>query len=73
MLGHSEGVKSGKQAPKWDSAVEEREEEAEAAQPQDEPPFKGPPRNAMAGVLISDWAHGRVDTLVRASDGEVDV
>ena len=22
--------------------------------------FKVPPRNALAGVLISDWAHGRV-------------
>ncbi|KAI0081983.1 hypothetical protein K474DRAFT_1703450 [Panus rudis PR-1116 ss-1] len=25
-----------------------------------DPPFKLPPRNALAGVLISDWAYGRV-------------
>jgi NAD+ diphosphatase len=24
-----------------------------------EPPFRVPPRNAIAGVLISDWAYGK--------------
>ena len=62
VLSHSEGTKSGKQAPKWDSGTEERRpEEAEETHASDEPPFKGPPRNAMAGVLISDWAHGKVN------------
>ena len=60
MLSHSDGTKSGKQAPKWDSASEDNPEEAEATQATDEPPFKGPPRKAMAGVLISDWANDRV-------------
>lgn len=60
MLSHSGGVKSGKDAPKWDSGTEERSEVQESAQPQDEPYFKAPPRNAMAGVLLSDWANGKV-------------
>ena len=63
VLAHSEGVKSGKQAPKWDSAAEDKPEEVEQSQTVSEPPFKVPPRNAMAGVLISDWAHGRVNVL----------
>ena len=62
VLNHTEGLKTGKDAPKWDSGVEEKVEEAkDAQQKQDEPPFKAPPRNAMAGVLLSDWANGKVD------------
>lgn len=63
MLAHSEGTNSGKQAPKWDSGTEERPDEAEPRRADDEPLFKAPPRNAMAGVLITDWAHGKVDLL----------
>jgi len=29
-----------------------------------EPPFRVPPRTAIAGVLISDWAFGRVSAEV---------
>ncbi|KAI0088143.1 NUDIX hydrolase domain-like protein [Irpex rosettiformis] len=62
VLNHTEGLKTGKDAPKWDSGVEEKVEEAkEVPEKLDEPPFKGPPRNAMAGVLLSDWASGKVD------------
>ena len=62
VLNHTEGLKSGKDAPKWDSAVEEKAAEVQEAQrKQDEPPFKAPPRNAMAGVLLSDWANRKVD------------
>jgi NAD+ diphosphatase len=28
-----------------------------------EPPFRVPPRTAIAGVLISDWAYGKAPTL----------
>ena len=27
---------------------------------EDEPPFRLPPLTAIAGVLVSDWAHRRV-------------
>lgn len=60
MLVHSEGIKSGSDAPKWDSGAEERREAQDPSQVQDEPYFKAPPRNAMAGVLLSDWAYGKV-------------
>ncbi len=32
-----------------------------------EPSIKLPPRNALAGVLVSDWAHGRI---VVGGDGQ---
>lgn len=64
MLNHADAT-APKQAPKWDSSVEETAQADEAAPSQGEPPFKGPPANAMAGVLISDWAHGRVDVSLR--------
>lgn len=54
------------EAPKWDSAAEENASQAaELAKAQDEPPFKGPPPNAMAGVLIREWAEGKVDIGTR--------
>ncbi len=61
VLAQSEGTKSEKQAPKWDSGSEEKVESSPEDHPKDEAPFKAPPRNAMAGVLISDWAHGKVN------------
>ncbi|PSS37541.1 hypothetical protein PHLCEN_2v617 [Hermanssonia centrifuga] len=61
VLAQSEGTKSEKQAPKWDSSSEEKVESSPEDHPKDEAPFKAPPRNAMAGVLISDWAHGKVN------------
>lgn len=62
VLNHTEGLKTGKDAPKWDSGVEEKVEDVKEAQKsQEELLFKAPPRNAMAGVLLSDWANGKVD------------
>lgn len=61
MLAHSEGMKAGKDAPKWDSGEEERIHKQEQIRSQNEPALKVPPRNAMAGVLLSDWAHGKVN------------
>lgn len=71
VLTHSDGA-AAKQAPKWDSGVEDtaQHEEVVITQTQNEPPFKGPPPNAMAGVLISDWAHGRV-SLSEKQDGDL--
>lgn len=53
------------EAPKWDSAAEESASQATEPKSQDEPPFKGPPPNAMAGVLIREWAEGKVDIGTR--------
>ncbi len=61
VLAHAEGAKLGKQAPKWDSGSEDRPEQTDQVASADEPSFKIPPRNAMAGVLISDWANGKVN------------
>ncbi|KAI0339943.1 hypothetical protein BDW22DRAFT_1431420 [Trametopsis cervina] len=67
VLASAEGS-STKDAPKWDSAVEEqRTDTAESAQKSDEPPFKPPPPNAMAGVLLRDWAQGKVDIREQVS------
>lgn len=69
VLAHTDGA-AVKQAPKWDSGVEETAQHEEVATTPNEPPFKGPPPNAMAGVLISDWAHGRV-SLSERQDGDL--
>ena len=59
-----------KEAPKWDSAVEETAKAEETTKSQNEPLFKGPPHNAMAGVLINDWARGKVGISERY-DGDL--
>ena len=69
VLASSDGA-APKQAPKWDSGVEETGHAEEIVKAQNEPPFKGPPPNAMAGVLISDWAHGRV-SLSEKQEGDL--
>ena len=56
---------SAKHAPKWDSGVEETAPAEDVAKATNEPLFKGPPPNAMAGVLISQWAYGKVDVSLR--------
>lgn len=61
---------SAKQAPKWDSGVEESAPAEEVAKPNNEPLFKGPPHNAMAGVLINHWAYGKVD-VGRRGEGDL--
>ena len=64
MLAHNEGTKVGKDAPRWDSATEDRLEATQKKQQtlaEDQPYFNAPGRNAMAGVLLTDWAHGKVD------------
>lgn len=68
VLAQSDGAP--KEVPKWDSAAEETVAAAEVKQSRDEPLFKGPPSNAMAGVLISNWASGKVDVSER-NDGDL--
>ena len=50
-----------------DAAVQDRDSQAPSrnasdpvAHGNDEPAFRIPPRTAIAGVLISDWAFGKV-------------
>ncbi|GJE92792.1 NADH pyrophosphatase domain-containing protein [Phanerochaete sordida] len=69
VLAHADSA-SAKQAPKWDSGVEEAAPAEEAARTQNAPLFKGPPPNAMAGVLIAHWAQGKVDVSAR-QDGDL--
>ena len=61
VIAHSETAKSGNDAPKWDSGVEEAAPRKLPVDIKEGPSFKFPPRNAMAGVLVSDWANGKVD------------
>lgn len=42
--------------------MQKADEQARDA-PVDLPPFRVPPRTAIAGVLISDWAYGRAEGL----------
>jgi NAD+ diphosphatase len=67
VLAHADAAKAEKDAPKWDSGVEDRAEPQAEALKRDEPDLKVPPRNAMAGVLLSDWANGKVDISMENS------
>ena len=70
MLAHPHGTRMGNRDPrKPDSETTagslagdaQKSGDAATAHPDaDEPPFRLPPISAIAGVLISDWAHRKV-------------
>jgi NAD+ diphosphatase len=59
-VGASVGDALGGDAAVQDGDSQIRSAAALAADGKDEPAFRVPPRTAIAGVLISDWAFGKV-------------
>jgi NAD+ diphosphatase len=70
VLAHRDGTNLSKRHPGGgsgafahsDPSIKHRINES-GQQEEDSPPFVVPPKTAIAGVLISEWAHGRVKHL----------
>ena len=48
-----------------DSSSQPRNASATVTSGVDDPPFKVPPRTAIAGILISDWASGNASVTIK--------
>ncbi|KAF5357367.1 hypothetical protein D9758_005902 [Tetrapyrgos nigripes] len=74
--GQGEGKKEGEILSVWtenkdhQDVVEDKEKGKEKGKGKDEPPFRIPPTTAIAGVLIRDWAVGKVKFEPIEGDGE---
>ena len=53
------GIESASDPDASQAAAVPKTEVREEKRDVGEPPFRVPPRNAIAGILISDWAYGR--------------